>query len=90
VKDWKLYVLGVLAAVTVTIAGNWSSSRIDVLDQRARALESDATEQREKLRGLDAIAVTLARIEQKVTDLATRMQRVEQKLDAEPRRGRGR
>jgi uncharacterized coiled-coil protein SlyX len=85
-KDWKAYVMAVVAATVVTIAGNCSSSRIDVLEQRAHALEGSSAEQDRALRLMIA---TLARLEQKLDDIGSRMARVEKKIDEAPR-GRGR
>lgn len=85
----KVFVLPLVLVVAVPLASNWSSNRIDLLDHRAHALEASGAEQDKALRKMIA---TLARLEQKLDDMKANVEpqllRLEQKIDARPRRGR--
>lgn len=94
--NWKGWALGVLAAGAVTIAGNWSSSRIDVLESKVTAQDKVIANQGDALVDLadavGAMRISLARIETKVDAVSARVERVERKIDGlddkEPKRAK--
>lgn len=77
-KQTTTWALGLVGSLVLLVAGNCTSSRFELLEHRARALE---TEQDVQAGAVDALRITLARIEQKLDDVADRVERVERKLD---------